>query len=92
MVNAVKHPLQVRPVAAAKASSFRPCTMRSYTGRMSAGSPDDGVYLFSYFVGNGEDGLHLATSEDGLKWSALRGGGSLLQPVVGENEVPSTFC
>ena len=26
------------------------------------------VYMFSYFVGNGEDGLHLAYSYDGLKW------------------------
>tara|TARA_R110001583_G_scaffold27453_4_gene98135 strand:+ start:1731 stop:1904 length:174 start_codon:yes stop_codon:yes gene_type:complete len=29
------------------------------------------IYLFSYFKGNGEDGLHLASSEDGLKWEAL---------------------
>jgi|GEM_PF-5772697 len=26
------------------------------------------IYIFSYFVGNGEDGLHLAYSYDGLKW------------------------
>lgn len=26
------------------------------------------IYMFSYFVGNGEDGLHLAYSYDGLKW------------------------
>jgi hypothetical protein len=26
------------------------------------------VYMFSYFIGNGEDGLHLAYSYDGLKW------------------------
>ena len=26
-------------------------------------------YLFSYFKGNGEDGLHLAYSNDGLKWT-----------------------
>ena len=40
-------------------------------------------YLFSYFTGNGEDGLHLACSTDGLKWTALNGGKSLLAPSVG---------
>ena len=27
--------------------------------------------LFSYFTGNGEDGLHLAYSHDGLTWETL---------------------
>ncbi len=40
-------------------------------------------YLFSSFTGNGEDGLHLAHSTDGLKWVALNGGKSLLAPSVG---------
>jgi beta-xylosidase len=40
-------------------------------------------YLFSYFTGNGEDGLHLAASADGLRWTALREGASFLQPSVG---------
>lgn len=30
------------------------------------------VYVFSYFKGNGEDGLHLAVSEDGLSWKTLK--------------------
>ena len=30
------------------------------------------TYLFSYFKGNGEDGLHLAWSADGLKWESLK--------------------
>jgi len=29
------------------------------------------VFMFSYFKNNGEDGLHLAYSMDGLKWKAL---------------------
>ena len=29
------------------------------------------VLMFSYFKNNGEDGLHLAYSMDGLKWEAL---------------------
>ena len=49
-------------------------------------------FLFSYFMGNGEDGLHLATSGDGLKWTALRAGASFLQPVVGENKLMRDPC
>jgi len=40
-------------------------------------------YLFCYFKGNGEDGLHLAWSTDGLTWTALKGGQSFLTPQVG---------
>lgn len=40
-------------------------------------------YLFSYFVGNGEDGLHLAWSLDGLKWDTLKQGKSFLTSKVG---------
>src|SRR5690606_463745 len=40
-------------------------------------------YLFSYFTGNGEDGLHLAWSADGLTWTTLRSGASFLAPEVG---------
>jgi beta-xylosidase len=38
------------------------------------------VYLFSSFRGNGEDGLHLAYSRDGLKWTALNNDTSFLKP------------
>ena len=30
------------------------------------------VYMFSYFKNNGKDGLHLAYSNDGYKWTALK--------------------
>ena len=40
-------------------------------------------YLFSYFKGNGEDGLHLAHSNDGLHWKALNQDRSFLKPKVG---------
>lgn len=48
---------------------------------------DPDVYLFSYFMGNGEDGLHLAYSEDGLLWNELRPGGSFLTPEAGEDRL-----
>jgi beta-xylosidase len=49
-------------------------------------------YVFSYFVGNGEDGLHLAWSRDGLKWRALNGGQSLLTPTVGKSKLMRDPC
>src|SRR5262245_42876473 len=36
------------------------------------------VFLFSYFTRNGDDGLHLAYSEDGIKWLPLNGARSFL--------------
>lgn len=42
------------------------------------------VYLFSSFRGNGEDGLRLAYSRDGLHWTALKGDQPLLTPTVGD--------
>jgi len=44
-------------------------------------------YLFSYFTGNGEDGLHLAHSTDGYRWTALNGGRSLLTPTAGGDKL-----
>ena len=45
--------------------------------------PAVGGYVFSYFKGNGEDGLHLAYSRDGLKWDSLNGDQPLTSPSVG---------
>ncbi len=42
------------------------------------------VLLFSFFRKNGEDGLYLALSKDGLKWEELKPrGSSFLKPEVG---------
>ncbi len=45
------------------------------------------VFLFSYFTDNGQDGLHLAYSKDGLKWEALNNGKSLVTPTVGQDKL-----
>jgi hypothetical protein len=45
------------------------------------------AYLFSYFTGNGEDGLHLAYSSDGVIWHPLNNGHSLLKPTVGRDKL-----
>ena len=52
----------------------------------------DNVFLFTYFTGNGEDGLHLAWSEDGYRWTALNGGGSLLGPQIGKDKLMRDPC
>jgi hypothetical protein len=50
----------------------------------SAGEIPETCHLFSYFLDNGQDGLHLAWSRDGLKWEVLNGGRSYLAPEVGD--------
>src|SRR5512134_616761 len=46
----------------------------------------DTAYLFTYFIRNGEDGLHLAWSEDGYNWQPVGEGRSFLTPVIGSKE------
>jgi beta-galactosidase len=53
----------------------------------SAKQPVKNAHLFAYFVGNGEDGLHLAYSYDGLEWKALKDGKSFLTPAVGKDRL-----
>ena len=50
------------------------------------------VYLFSYFKGNGEDGLHLAFSYDALKWTSLKSDRSFLTPVTGKDKLMRDPC
>ena len=52
----------------------------------------DEVYLFSYFKGNGEDGLHLAWSEDGLTFSAINNDNSVLTPEVSTDKLMRDPC
>lgn len=52
----------------------------------------DSAYIFTYFKNNGEDGLHLAYSYDGLKWDALNGDSSVLKPKVGEDKLMRDPC
>jgi sucrose-6-phosphate hydrolase SacC (GH32 family) len=50
------------------------------------------VYLFSYFTGNGEDGLHFVYSRDGLTFTALNNGKSFLTPSVGISKLMRDPC
>ncbi len=50
---------------------------------VGVGARSPGPFLFSYFLDNGQDGLHLAFSRNGLTWTPLGGGKSYLAPGVG---------
>lgn len=52
----------------------------------------DTVYLFSYFKDNGQDGLHLAYSHDGLLWKALKDDRSILEPILGPDKLMRDPC
>ncbi len=56
------------------------------------GQAQDKVFLFSYFVDNGQDGLHFASSTDGITWKALKGGNSFLKPNVGKDKLMRDPC
>lgn len=55
-------------------------------------TPEKEVFMFSYFKGNGEDGLHLAHSEDGLHWEALNNDKSFLTPTIGKDKLMRDPC
>jgi Glycosyl hydrolases family 43 len=50
------------------------------------------VYMFSYFKNNGKDGLHLAYSTDGYKWTALKNDKSFLQPILSKDSLMRDPC
>ncbi len=52
----------------------------------------DSVYMFCYFNNNGKDGLHLAYSHDGYKWTALKGDSSVLKPTVAADKLMRDPC
>ena len=61
------------------------CANKQQSGKTQTEEKD--VYLFSYFKGNGEDGLHLAYSPDGLTWASLNNDSSFLQPQIGKDKL-----
>ena len=57
-----------------------------------SGADNNKLYLFSYFKGNGEDGLHLAYSRDGFNFIALNNDKTFLIPEVGESKLMRDPC
>jgi Arabinosidase BT_3657-like, N-terminal len=70
----------------------KPCQVKLIPPAQAPAATRSVSYLFSYFVGNGEDGLHLAWSEDGYRWKTLNQGRSYLQPRVGESKLMRDPC
>jgi beta-xylosidase len=60
---------------------FSACTHGGATPKENA-APEPRAFLFSYFTRNGEDGVHLAWSRDGISWSPLNGGRSVIVPAI----------
>jgi hypothetical protein len=52
------------------------------TESVSGAPPEPQAFLVSYFTRNGEDGVHLAYSRDGIAWLPLNGGRSVITPAV----------
>ena len=50
------------------------------------------VFIFSYFKDNGQDGLHLAYSNDGYIWTALFNDSSVLKPTVSNDKLMRDPC
>ncbi len=50
------------------------------------------VYMFSYFKDNGQDGLHLAYSMDGYRWTALQHDSSVLKPLAAKDRLMRDPC
>lgn len=50
------------------------------------------VYMFSYFKGGSQDGLHLAYSHDGYKWTPLNHDESVLKPEVADDKLMRDPC
>ncbi len=50
------------------------------------------VFLFSYFIDNGQDGLHLAYSFDALSWTALNNDSSFVRPTAGQDKLMRDPC
>lgn len=52
----------------------------------------DELFAFAYFKGNGEDGLHLAYSEDAYHWKALKNDQSFLHPELSKDKLMRDPC
>lgn len=55
-------------------------------------SDRDSLFMYSYFKGNGEDGLHLAYSTNGYNWEALNDDQSFLTPTAGGDKLMRDPC
>ena len=71
-----------------KSTTVIVCIFFSFLGA----AQNENVYMFSYFKNNGKDGLHLAYSNDGYNWAALKNDNSFLQPVLSKDSLMRDPC
>jgi hypothetical protein len=76
--------MHVRSICSLLAASFLCWSVPALAAEPAA----DG-FVYSSFTGDGEDGLHLLTSEDGKKWEAVKGYASLYRQTDGLMRDPS---
>ncbi|MBX2871464.1 MAG: glycoside hydrolase family 43 protein [Saprospiraceae bacterium] len=67
-------------------------TLLGFSLLLSCSQSADKIFVFSYFMNNGEDGLHLAYSEDGFNWSSLNNNESFLTPTAGKDKLMRDPC
>jgi hypothetical protein len=82
-------------IAGAACAYSQPAASGSTSPTLTAAAGEQtgqGPWVFSYFTGNGEDGLHMAYSKDGLHWEALNGGKSLYDPKAGSSKLVRDPC
>jgi predicted GH43/DUF377 family glycosyl hydrolase len=68
------------------------CLSIIFVFNTGAFSQNNAIYLFAYFNNNGKDGLHLAYSNDGYKWTALNNDSSVLKPMVAKDKLMRDPC
>lgn len=66
------------------------CTQRTHTTTTQAAARIN--LIFAYFTDNGQDGLHLACSHDGLDWKPLNDGKSFLAPESVDDRIMRDPC
>lgn len=71
--------------AVALLAGFAACAPQHPAPTAAVAEPQ--AFLFSYFQRNGEDGVHLAYSRDGINWLPLNGGKSVIRPQVTGNGI-----
>jgi hypothetical protein len=64
------------------ASMLASCASFTHSGSAIRADVEPSAYLFSYFTRNGEDGVHLAWSRDGITWLPVNEGRSIITPAI----------
>ena len=82
-MRARRHPRRARVASALCAAAAAVSTAPPPGTAADATAAPDSVLLFTSFRKNGEDGLHLAWSADGYRWTAPGNDRSFLAPAVG---------